>query len=170
MGRSGTRIAGAPQMRAVPRRADETPQWKHYVGEGQPEFGHPAEAALAKVLDYYAMPWMYEPHFFPLMVELPSGEEVEYSEALLVDGKLPGDHRVTFGFQPDFYLPESGIYLECTMMKQSLTTRKNKKIRMAHELHGVRVKKIYRRDFEILARQFNLDPAELELPEETAAA
>lgn len=149
-------------MRAVPRRPAEPPRWKHYAGDGEPQFGHPAEQELAKVLDYYGLPWMYEPHFFPLLVKLPDGEEVEYSVELLVDGKLPEGHVVSFGFQPDFYLPGSDMYLECTMMKQSLTTRKNKKIRLARELHGIRVKKIYRRDFEILAARFNLDMSVLD--------
>lgn len=171
MGRSGTRSAGASQMHAVPRRtAEPEPKWKNYAGEGDPVFGHPAERELAKVLDYYGLPWMYEPRFFPLMVKLPGGEEVVYSDDLLVDGKLPADVHVSFGFQPDFYLPESGIYLECTMMKQSLTTRKNRKIRMVQQLYGIRVKKIYRRDFEILAARFNLDMSVLDPADAEAAA
>ena len=32
-------------------------------------------------------------------------------------------------FTPDFYLPEQDLYLEVTVMKQSLVTRKNRKLR-----------------------------------------
>ena len=37
--------------------------------------------------------------------------------------------RVTEAFTPDFYLPEQDLYLEVTVMKQSLVTRKNRKLR-----------------------------------------
>ena len=63
----------------------------------------------AKILDYYGVPWMYEPHTFVL-------ERAE-------------DGRVTEAFTPDFYLPEQDLYLEVTVMKQSLVTRKNRKLR-----------------------------------------
>ena len=37
--------------------------------------------------------------------------------------------RILEAFTPDFYLPEQDLYLEVTVMKQSLVTRKNRKIR-----------------------------------------
>ena len=52
---------------------------------------------------------MYEPHTFVL----------ERDE----------EGRVTEAFTPDFYLPEQDLYLEVTVMKQSLVTRKNRKLR-----------------------------------------
>ena len=38
-------------------------------------------------------------------------------------------------FTPDFYLPEQDLYLEVTVMKQSLVTRKNRKLRKLRELY-----------------------------------
>ena len=38
-------------------------------------------------------------------------------------------------FRPDFYLPEQNLYLEVTVMKQSLVTRKNRKLRSFSELY-----------------------------------
>ena len=37
--------------------------------------------------------------------------------------------RVIEAFTPDFYLPDQDLYLEVTVMKQSLVTRKNRKLR-----------------------------------------
>ena len=37
--------------------------------------------------------------------------------------------RVTSAFTPDFYLPDQDLYVEVTVMKQSLVTRKNRKLR-----------------------------------------
>ena len=39
------------------------------------------------------------------------------------------DGRVTRAFTPDFYLPDEDLYIEVTVMKQSLVTRKNRKLR-----------------------------------------
>ena len=43
------------------------------------------------------------------------------------------DGRVLEAFAPDFYLPEQDLYLEITVMKQSLVTRKNRKLRKLKE-------------------------------------
>ena len=65
--------------------------------------------------------------------------------------------RVTSAFTPDFYLPEQDLYVEVTIMKQSLVTRKNRKLRQLRELYpDVNVKLFYRRDFERLAVRFQL--------------
>ena len=45
------------------------------------------------------------------------------------------DGRVIEAFTPDFYLPEQDLYLEVTVMKQSLVTRKNRKLRKLRELY-----------------------------------
>jgi len=83
---------------------------------------------------------MYEPHTFVL-------EQTE-------------DGRVTEAFTPDFYLPEQQLYLEVTVMKQSLVTRKNRKLRKMRELYPeVRVKLFYERDFERLAARYGLRDA-----------
>ena len=86
------------------------------------------------------MPWEYEPHTFVL-------EEDE-------------DGRVTEAFRPDFFLPEQNLYLEITVMKQRLVTRKNRKLRKLRERYPeVRVKLFYKRDIERLAQRYRLDLA-----------
>ena len=63
-------------------------------------------------------------------------------------------------FTPDFYLPEQDLYLEVTVMKQSLVTRKNRKLRKLRERYpDVKVKLFYKRDIERLADRYSLDLA-----------
>jgi hypothetical protein len=105
-----------------------------------PRFASPAESECAKVLDYYGIPWLYEPRTFVLAQD--------------------EDGRVTEAFTPDFYLPEQDLYVELTVMKQSLVTRKNRKLRKLREQYpGVKVKLFYKRDLERLAQHFRLDLA-----------
>ena len=105
-----------------------------------PRFANEAERECAKVLDFYGVPWEYEPHTFVL-------EEAE-------------DGRVTEAFTPDFFLPEQNLYLEITVMKQRLVTRKNRKLRKLRDRYPeVRVKLFYKRDIERLAQRYRLDLA-----------
>jgi hypothetical protein len=76
----------------------ETPDFQAYVGVDQPRFANQAELECAKILDFYGVPWDYEPRTFVLERD----EEGQVVEA----------------FTPDFYLPEQGLYLEVTVMKQ----------------------------------------------------
>jgi hypoxanthine phosphoribosyltransferase len=100
-------------------------------------FSHPAEEAFARVLDFYRTRWEYEPTTFPL----------EWDE----------NGRVTNAFSPDFYLADEDLYVELTTMKQSLVTRKNRKLRLLRELYpGVRCKLIYRKDVASLAVKYGL--------------
>lgn len=109
-------------------------------GSETPRFANQAEVECARILDYYRIPWQYEPTSFVLERD----EEGRVSEA----------------FTPDFYLPEQDLYLEITIMKQSLVTRKNRKLRKLRALYpGVRVKLFYRRDVQRLAERFRLDLA-----------
>jgi hypothetical protein len=90
------------------------------------------------VLDYYGIPWLYEPTTFVL-------EEDE-------------DGRVKEAFAPDFYLTEQDLYIELTVMKQSLVTRKNRKLRKLRARYpDVKIKLFYKRDLERLAQHFRLD-------------
>jgi hypoxanthine phosphoribosyltransferase len=51
-------------------------------------------------------------------------------------------------FTPDFYLPDHRLYIEMTTMRQSLVTRKNRKLRRLRELYpDIRIKLLYRRDY-----------------------
>ena len=118
----------------------ETPHFQAYRGEQPPRFVNEAELEYAKILDYYGVPWMYEPRTFVL----------ETDEA----------GRVTEAFAPDSYLPEQDLYIELTVMKQSLVTRKNRKLRKLRERYpGVQVKLFYKRDIERLAQRYRLDLA-----------
>lgn len=98
----------------------------------QPTFAHPAEAELARLLDDVGVRWEYEPREFVL--------------------ERDDEGRVIEAFVPDFYLAELDIYVECTTMRQKLTTKKNRKMRLAQELYGVTVIPMYRRDFERLTK------------------
>ena len=103
-------------------------------------FQNEAELECAKILDYYNVPWAYEPRTFVLEED--------------------GDGRVLEAFTPDFYLPEQDLYLEVTVMKQSLVTRKNRKLRKLRERYpGIRIKLFYKRDIERLAERYHLDLA-----------
>ncbi len=118
----------------------ELPAFRAYHGDEPPRFASPAELECAKVLDYYGVAWEYEPRTFVLEED--------------------GAGRVTEAFTPDFYLPEQDLYVEITAMKQSLVTRKNRKVRKLRERYpGVRIKLFYRRDLERLAQHFHLDLA-----------
>jgi hypothetical protein len=115
----------------------ETPHFQAYQGEGTPRFVNEAELEYAKILDYYGVPWLYEPHTFVL--------------------ERDAEGRVVEAFTPDFYLPEQDLYLEVTVMKQSLVTRKNRKLRRVRKLYpDVRVKLFYERDFERIASRYGL--------------
>jgi hypoxanthine phosphoribosyltransferase len=57
-------------------------------------------------------------------------------------------------------LPEQDLYLEITVMKQALVTRKNRKLRRLRELYpDVQAKLFYKRDIERLAQRYRLDLA-----------
>lgn len=99
----------------------------------RPRFAHPAEEEFAAFLDFYRIAWEYEPRTFPLRWE---------------------NGRVVEQFTPDFYLPEQDLFVELTTMKQSLVTRKHRKVRRLKELYPhVNIVLLYRKDYhEILSR------------------
>src|SRR5947208_10455311 len=66
-------------------------------------------------------------------------------------------------FAPDFYLPEHDLYVEITTMKQSLVTPKNRKLRLVRELYpDVKVKLLYKRDYQQLLAQAGYDFLDLQ--------
>ena len=92
------------------------------------------------MLDYYGVPWEYEPTTFVLEED--------------------AEGRVVEAFTPDFFLPEQNLYVEITVMKQSLVTRKNRKLRKLRERYPTtRVKLFYKRDVERLAQRYRLELA-----------
>jgi hypoxanthine phosphoribosyltransferase len=120
--------------------AAEMPDFQAYLGSAPPRFANEAELECAKILDYHGVPWEYEPRTFVL----------ERDE----------EGRVVEAFTPDFHLPEQRLFLEITVMKQSLVTRKNRKLRKLRQLHpDIRVKLFYKRDIERLAQRYQLDLA-----------
>jgi hypoxanthine phosphoribosyltransferase len=105
-----------------------------------PRVANEAERECAKVLDFYGVPWEYEPRTFVLEED--------------------ADGRTTLAFTPDFFLPEQDLYLEITVMKQRLVTRKNRKLRRLRERYpDVNVKLFYKRDIDRLAQRYRLDLA-----------
>jgi hypoxanthine phosphoribosyltransferase len=117
---------------------EETPVFQAYRGAEPPRFVNRAELEVAKLLDFYGIPWDYEPRSFVLETD--------------------ADGRVREATKPDFYLPEQNLYLEITTMKQSLVTRKNRKLRKLRERYpDVKVKLFYKRDFERLLQKYGID-------------
>jgi hypoxanthine phosphoribosyltransferase len=116
-------------------------------------FAHPAEVEFANVLSFYGIRWAYEPTTFALRWR-PDGSPAEL---------------VT----PDFYLPDVDAYVELTTMRQRLVTRKNRKFRLLREIYpNIRVRLLYRRDFERLRESYaaTLGEGELRLAATVAAA
>lgn len=100
-------------------------------------FAHPSEEMFANLLDFYRIPWEYEPRSFPVQYDANGG--------------------VLEAFTPDFYLPEFDLYVELTTMKQSLTTRKNRKVRLLRELYPhLNIQVFYQKDFENLIFKYGL--------------
>lgn len=95
------------------------------------QFAHPSELVFARLLDFYGIRWEYEPRTFPLRHD----ENGNIAEA----------------FSPDFYLPDSDLYVELTTMKQSLVTKKNRKVKRLRELYpDIEIRLLYQKDFEDL--------------------
>ncbi|WP_231577869.1 hypoxanthine phosphoribosyltransferase [Thermorudis peleae] len=96
-------------------------------------FAHPAEAEFAAFLDFFRIRWLYEPKSFPLRWH---------------------DGHVVEMFTPDFYLPDYDLYVELTTMKQSLVTRKHRKVRRLRQLYPhINIVVVYRKNYyELLSR------------------
>jgi cytidylate kinase len=100
-------------------------------------FAHQSEEMFANLLDFYRIAWEYEPRSFPIVTG-PNGEVLE-------------------AFTPDFYLPEFKLYVELTTMKQSLVTKKNRKVRLLRELYpDLNIQVFYAKDLENLIFKYGL--------------
>ena len=103
-------------------------------------FNHPSEEVFANLLDFYRIPWEYEPRSFPLQWDK--------------------DGRVIEAFTPDFYLPEFDQYVELTAMKQTLVTRKNRKIKMLRAIYPhINIQVFYQKDLQDLVFKHGLKEA-----------
>lgn len=101
----------------------------------RPPFAHASEAEMARILDFYEVRWEYEPTTFPILWNL-EGDVVE-------------------SFAPDFYLPDMGMYLELTTLKQRLVRKKNRKLRRLRELYpDMKIKLFYARDFRAIMLKY----------------
>jgi hypothetical protein len=123
------------------------------VGEGDisPEqlphetvrFAHNSERQFAKLLDFYAIAWEYEPRTFTL--------------------EWDRDGRPAQAFTPDFYLAAYDIYIEITTLNQRLVTKKNRKARVLREQYpDVQIRVLYQRDYLRLLVKYGLEaPSQL---------
>ncbi|MDE2572887.1 MAG: hypothetical protein KGM44_10260 [bacterium] len=102
-------------------------------------FAHPSEEEVARIFDYYRVRYEYEPRSFPIVWD--------------------DDGRIAESFTPDFYLPDYDLYVEVTVLKQSLVTRKNRKVRLLRALYPhVNVKLLYNRDVRALFAKYGVAP------------
>ncbi|MEJ2557671.1 MAG: hypothetical protein P8186_15875 [Anaerolineae bacterium] len=105
------------------------------------KFAHPSEAAFARILDFYQIPWEYEPRTFEL--------------------RWDDEGNVIEAFSPDFYLPEQDFYIELTTMEQKLITKKHRKLRHLRQLYpNINIKLLNRSDFEKMMLKYGLDDDE----------
>jgi hypoxanthine phosphoribosyltransferase len=102
-------------------------------------FAHASERQFARLLDFYAIDWEYEPTSF--------------------DIDFDADGNVVARFTPDFYLPSYDLYIEITTLNQKLVTKKNRKARRLVELHPeINIKVLYQRDYLQLLVKYGLEP------------
>lgn len=98
-------------------------------------FAHQSEQEFARILDFYHIAWQYEPRTFPI--------------------EWDAEGHVLRSFTPDFYLPEHGLYIELTTLKQPLVTKKNRKVRRLRDLYpDVNIKILYGSDYRKLIEKF----------------
>jgi cytidylate kinase len=107
------------------------------VAPKRKEFSHPSEEVFANLLDFYRIPWDYEPRSFPLQWDK--------------------DGKVSEAFTPDFYLPEFDLYVELTTMKQANVTKKNRKIRLLRAIYPhINIQVFYQKDVQDLVLKYGL--------------
>ncbi|MBX5494672.1 MAG: cytidylate kinase family protein [Bryobacteraceae bacterium] len=100
-------------------------------------FMHPSEEIFANLLDFYRIEWQYEPRSFPIQWD--------------------DRGQVQAAFTPDFYLPEFDLYVELTTMKQSLVTKKNRKVKLLKSLYpDINIQVFYEKDFRDLIFKYGL--------------
>ncbi len=100
-------------------------------------FANESEKEFARILDFYEITWEYEPTTFPIAWD--------------------DEGYVRESFTPDFYLPDYGIFIELTTMKQSLVTKKNRKVRLFEKHYpNIPVKLFYGKDYKALLAKFGI--------------
>jgi cytidylate kinase len=105
-------------------------------------FNHPSEQIFANLLDFYRIVWEYEPHSFA----------VQWDK----------DGKILESFTPDFYLPEFDMYVELTTMKQSLVTKKNRKVKLLRQIYPhINIQVFYQKDFQNLIFKYGISERHL---------
>lgn len=100
-------------------------------------FANDSEQEFARILDFYKIRWDYEPTTFPI-----AWDEEDY---------------VRESFTPDFFLPDYGVFIELTTMKQSLVTKKNRKVRLFEQHYpDIPIKLFYGKDYKALLAKFGI--------------
>ena len=100
-------------------------------------FANESEHEFARILDFYKIKWEYEPTTFPIAWD--------------------AEGYVRESFTPDFYLPDYGIFIELTTMKQSLVTKKNRKVRLFEQHYpDIPIKLFYGKDYKALLAKFGI--------------
>ena len=102
------------------------------------DFAHPSEAEFAQILDYYGIPWDYEPRTFVLQEDKAG--------------------NITEAFSPDFYLPQQDLYIELTTLRPKLIRIKNRKVRRLRQRYpDVNIKLFKRRNIRDLMIKYGVD-------------
>lgn len=117
--------------------SDEFENLEELKEEREVGFAHPSEEEFANILNFYQIRWEYEPRTFPLRWD-EAGNVIE-------------------SFTPDFYLSDLDLYIELTTMKQSLVTKKNRKVRLLRKLYpDLNIKLFYGRDYKQLLNKYGI--------------
>jgi len=115
--------------------SDEFENLDDLKGVREVVYAHPSEEEFAKILKFYHIEWEYEPKTFP----------IKWDEA----------GNVIESFTPDFYLSDLNLFIELTTMKQSLVTKKNRKVRLLKKLYPeINIKLFYGKDYKRLLRKY----------------
>ena len=103
-----------------------------------PPFSHAVEAEFARILDFYGIPWEYEPRTF-ILARSAAG-------------------NISQAFSPDFYLPDQDLYVELTTMLPNQIRHKNRKIKRLRELYPeINIKLFKRGDIRSLLLKFGVE-------------
>jgi hypothetical protein len=103
-------------------------------------FAHPSEQDWADLFDRHQIAWQYEPFLFPL--------------------KWSTKGKIIKAFKPDFYLPDRSLFVEVTVMRQDLTTKKRNKVKTAMQVYtSMRIKLFTYRDYVRCVVEDQFDPA-----------
>jgi hypothetical protein len=124
-------------VEAIEQNHDQEPVLMENINQlPEVRFAHESEEEFARILDFYHIRWEYEPKTFV----------IERDEA----------GNAARSFTPDFYLPDQDLFIEITTQKQSLVTKKNRKLRQLRELYPeVNIKLLYASDYNKLIEKFS---------------